>query len=114
MNDDIKGNLRQQSTWMRGLYMLLFAIFYNIAELVLVAVVVFQFLLNLFTGSTNPRLLKLGQGIATYIYQVMQYLSYNSDYQPYPFGAWPKGEPKTGKGKNDNDLIEQETNIDGD
>ncbi len=114
MKDDIKENLSQQSTWMRGLYMLLFTIFYKIAEVVLFAVVVFQFLLNLFTGGTNPRLLKLGQGIATYIYQIMQYLSYNSDYQPYPFGAWPKGEPKTGKAKNDNELIEQETNVDGD
>lgn len=119
MDNELKENLSQQSTWMRGLYMVLFALFYNIAELVLLAVVVFQFLLKLFTGNTNPRLLKLGQSIATYIYQIMQYLSYNSDYQPYPFGAWPTGEPKTGKRKNEvaangSESIEQETNVDGD
>lgn len=114
MDNDLKENLSQQSTWMRGLYMVLFAIFYKVAELVLFAVVIFQFLLNLFTGNTNPRLLKLGQSIATYVYQVMQYLNYNSDYQPYPFGAWPNGEPKASKRKQDNDLIEQETNVDGD
>ena len=111
MDNDLKENLSQQSTWMRGLYMLLFAIFYSIAELVFFAVVVFQFLLNLFTGNSNPRLLKLGQSIATYAYQVLQYLSYNSNYQPYPFGAWPRGEPKTGKTP---ESIEQETNVDGD
>ena len=119
MSSELKENLSQQSTWMRGLYMLLFALFYSIAELVFFAVVLFQFLLNLFTGNSNPRLLKLGQGIATYVYQIMQYLSYNSDYQPYPFGAWPNGEPKTGKRKNEvaangNESIEQETNVDGD
>jgi len=93
MSDEIKENLKQQSTWLRGLYMLMFALFYSIAEFVLFAVVIFQFLFKLFTGHTNPRLLKLGQGLATYIYQIIQYLTFNSDYQSYPFGAWPKGEP---------------------
>ena len=93
MSDEIKENLKQQSTWKRGLYMLLFALFYSIAEFVLFAVVVFQFLLVLFTGENNTRLMKLGQSIATYIFQVIQYLTFNSDYQAYPFGAWPKGEP---------------------
>ena len=97
MSDDIKENLKSQSTWMRGLYMLLYIIFSRIAELVLGVVIVFQFLLKLFTGDTNERLLKLGQGLSTYIYQVFQYLSFNTEYQPYPFGAWPKGEPKSTK-----------------
>jgi hypothetical protein len=50
--------------------------------------------LKLFTADTNERLRKLSQGISTYIYQILQYLNFNSEYQPYPFGAWPKGEPK--------------------
>jgi hypothetical protein len=93
MSGEIKENIKQQSTWKRGLYMLLFAIFYSIAEIVIFAVVIFQFLLKLFTGETNPRLTKLGQTLATYIYQIIQYLTFNSDYEVYPFGAWPKGEP---------------------
>jgi hypothetical protein len=93
MTDEIKENLQKQSTWLRGLYMLMFALFYGLAEIVLFAVVIVQFLFELFTGNTNPRLLKLGQGIATYIYQIIQFLTFNSDYKSYPFGAWPKGEP---------------------
>jgi hypothetical protein len=99
MSNEITENLKQQSTWMRGLYMLLFAVFYSLAEFVLFAVVVFQFLLKLFTGETNPRLLKLGQSLATYIYQIIEFLTFNSDYQPYPFGAWPKKEPAALKQK---------------
>ena len=106
MSDDIKENLKSQSTWMRGLYMLLYIIFSRIAELVLGLVIVFQFLLKLFTGETNERLLKLGQGLSTYLYQVFQYLSFNTEYQPYPFGAWPKGEPKSTK------LVDQSTDSD--
>ncbi len=93
MNNDIKENVKQKSIWMRGLYMLMFALFYSIAEVVLFAVVIVQFFFQLFTGKTNPRLLKLGQEIATYIYQIIQFLTFNSDYHSYPLGAWPKGEP---------------------
>jgi hypothetical protein len=93
MSGEIKENIKKRSTWMRGLYMLLFSIFYSIAKIVIFAVVILQFLLKLFTGETNPRLLKLGQTLATYIYQIIQFLTFNSDYEVYPFGAWPKGEP---------------------
>ena len=94
MTENVKDNIKKPSTWKRGLYMLLFSFLSRIAEVVLFAVVVLQFLLKLLTDDTNERLGKLGQGISTYLYQVFQYLSFNSDYQPYPFGAWPKGEPK--------------------
>ncbi len=97
MSDDVKENLKDQSTWKRGLYMLLYILFSRIAEIVLGFVILFQFLLKLFTGETNDRLLKLGQGLSTYLYQVFQYLTFNTEYHPYPFGAWPKGEPKPAK-----------------
>lgn len=93
MNDEVKHNIKKQAIWVRGLYMLIFVLFYSIAEVVLFATVIFQFLLKLLTGATNPELLRLGQSIATYIYQIIQYLTFNSDYQVYPFGEWPKGEP---------------------
>ena len=94
MSGELKAHLKERKTWLRGLYMLLFAIFYSVAEIVITVVVLFQFLLALFTGRTNERLLKLGQSLGTYIYQILQFLTFNSDYQPYPFGAWPKGAPK--------------------
>lgn len=94
MSNELKAHLKERKTWLRGLYMLLFAIFYSVAEIVVTVVVLFQFLLALFTGRTNERLLKLGQSLGTYIYQILQFLTFNSDYQPYPFGAWPKGAPK--------------------
>ncbi|MDH3218702.1 MAG: DUF4389 domain-containing protein [Gammaproteobacteria bacterium] len=103
MSNDVKNNLKSQSTWMRGLYMLLYIIFSRLAEIVLGFIILFQFLLKLFTGETNERLLKLGQGISTYIYQTLQFLTFNSEYHPYPFGAWPKGEPRPAKLENQGD-----------
>lgn len=94
MTDTNEHNAQQGSVWKRGLYMLLCAIFYSIAEVVLFAVVIFQFLLKLITGETNPRLLKLGQSLATYIYQIIQFLNFNSEHLPYPFSGWPRAEPR--------------------
>ncbi|MFZ9038857.1 MAG: DUF4389 domain-containing protein [Gammaproteobacteria bacterium] len=104
MSNDVKDNLKSHSTWKRGLYMVLYIIFSRIAEVVLGVVVLFQFLLKLFTGETNDRLLKLGQGLSTYLYQAFQFLTYNSEYLPYPFGAWPKGEPKPAKGSDQSET----------
>ena len=103
MTDSIKDNLQKQSIWLRGLYMLILAFCYSVAEIVLFAIVIFQFLFSLFKGELNPRLQKLGQQIATYIYQIIQFLSFNSDYKSYPFGAWPKGEPTELKKVDDDD-----------
>jgi len=93
MDNDVKESLKSQSTWIRGLYMLLYFIFSRIAEVVLGVVIVFQFLLKLFTGKTNERLLKFGQELSTYVYQAFQFLTFNTEYHPYPFGPWPSGEP---------------------
>lgn len=90
MATELKTNLRKKSTWMRGLYMLLFAVFYSIAEVVIGAVVIFQFLFALFTGKTNARLVLFGRSLSIYVYQVMLYLTFNSEEQPYPFGEWPQ------------------------
>ena len=115
MSHDIKSNIKQQSTWKRGLYMLLFTVFYKLAELLLFFIVFFQFVLKLLTGDTNPQLRDLGQGFSSYIYQVIQFLSFNSEIHPYPFSEWPKGEPKR-KSEVDEVLkkIEQEADVDGD
>ena len=109
MSDDLKDNIKKQSTWIRGLYMLLFTIFSRITEVVLFAVILFQFLLKLLTGDTNERLRKLGQSMSTYIYQILQYLSFNTEVHPYPFGAWPKGEPKACKATQASDPGAEET-----
>ena len=107
MSNDIKDNIKQQSTWIRGLYMVLFSIFYTIADFVLFAVVVFQFVLKLFTGDTNDRLRKLGLSISTYIYEILQFLSFNSEQHPYPFGTWPKSESREAAPKVEEPKTEQ-------
>jgi hypothetical protein len=92
LSEDVKENVKDSSVWKHLLFMLLFGFLYSVAEVVLVAVVVFQFLFVLFTGNKNDRLLDLGSKISNYIYQVLRYLTYNNDERPYPFSDWPSGQ----------------------
>ena len=92
MDAQLKDNVTRGSTWRRGLYMLLFAVIYSIAELLLTAVVIFQFLISVVTGSVNERLLSFGRSLSIFIYRVFLFLTYNSEQHPFPFAAWPKPE----------------------
>ena len=51
------------------------------------------FLWVLFTGEINRQLQQTGQSIASYIYEIVCYLTFNSQTKPFPFGAaWPSSE----------------------
>ena len=106
MNNQSKDNMKQKSTWIRGLYMLMYFFLASIADMVLIAIAIFQFIHLLVSGDTNVRLTKLGQGIASYAYQIIQFLTFNSEYHPYPLGAWPKGEIKAANSVRKSDSVE--------
>lgn len=83
------GDGNSRSHWMRGLYMLLFLVIYNVVEALVVLVAVFQFGHTLITGDTNRRLLGFGRHLSAYILEIMHYLTYVREQRPYPFNPWP-------------------------
>ena len=88
----IEETWKSKSTWMRLIFMIVFSVLASVATFVVSVVVVLGFLWVLFTGETNKQLQQTGQGIATYLYQILLYLTYNSDDRPFPFEAeWPSG-----------------------
>ncbi len=89
MDNNIMAHVKDSQTWLRLFFMLMFAVIYSVAEIVLTAVVIFQFLVRLFTGKSNERVLRLGGQISTFIYQILNYLTFNSEERPYPFADWP-------------------------
>ena len=72
--------------------MVLFAVIFNIAEFVVVVVVVVQFITKLFTGDVHERLQEFGDSIAQYIAEIVRYLTFHTENVPFPFGEWPKGQ----------------------
>ena len=89
----IEQNLKSRATWTRFLFMVICSILVWLASIVGSVVVVFSFLMVLFTGEVNRELRDVGQSIATYIYENIRYLTFNTDDRPFPFGGkWPSVE----------------------
>ena len=86
---EIKENLKDGNIWLRGLFMLLFAVIFSVARLVLTAVVILQFLIRLISGEVNGRLLVFGKMLSVYLYEVMLYLTFVQEHRPFPFADWP-------------------------
>ncbi len=92
--EELKRNVKSRSTWRRLFFMIVVAILYGVSRIVVGAVVVLQFFWVLFTGETNKKLEELGQALATYTYQVIRYLTFNTEERPFPFDTdWPAGPP---------------------
>lgn len=87
-------DVQRQAIWIRGLFMLLFLAIYNVAEIVGLAVVLFQFVHVLLTGKSNAQALALGGGLAHYFKQIVRYLTFNSEERPFPFSEWPSDSPE--------------------
>ena len=62
MVDTLKQNLKEKSTWLRGLYMLLFILFISVAKVVILAVIIFQFISELITRKANQDGLSVKDG----------------------------------------------------
>ena len=89
----LEENLKAPSTWLRLLFMMLFLALWGISRVVVLAVVVLQFFWVLIGGKTNARLAAFGQSLATYTYQIVLYLTFTTEEQPFPFSDWPAGPP---------------------
>ena len=90
----LEENIKSRSTWVRLLFMILFTAIWSVSRLVVAAVVAIQFFIVLFTGASNSRLRTFGQSLATYSYQLVAYLTFVTEEQPFPCNDWPTGPPK--------------------
>ena len=86
----IEEHLKARSTWVRLLFMIVVVLCYAVARLAVTLVVIVLFFYVLLTGETNPRLKDLGLSLARYVYQIVEYLTFNTEVRPFPFDAeWP-------------------------
>ena len=91
--DNIIGNLKQGSAWVRVILMIAFAVvLYVIIPAIVLVLMLTQMLFVFITGDSNDNLRVLGTALSKYIFEVLQFLSYASDNRPFPFSAFPSVE----------------------
>jgi hypothetical protein len=87
--EEIAENVKSRSTWLRLVFMLIFAVIFYVSEIVMFAVAALQFLWKLFTGDVNERLTAFGANLAEFIRRIVLFLTFNSEEMPFPFTDWP-------------------------
>lgn len=85
-----KQELERESILLRILWMVVFLIVWQLAELLLGAVVLLQLGYRLFYGAPNASLLSFGDSLSQYLAQIGRFGTFNTDEKPWPFADWPK------------------------
>jgi hypothetical protein len=96
MSDDNKA-LQRESIVLRILWMVLFAVVWQVAEIVLALVVLAQLAYRLFYSAPNGSLLSFGDSLSQYLAQIGRFGTFNSEEKPWPFADWPRAQPAQGE-----------------
>lgn len=83
----------RESLILRALWMLVFFFVWQVAELVLLIIVVAQLVLHAVNGKANVSLQELGDSLSQYVAQIGRFGTFNTDRKPWPMSDWPKPRP---------------------
>jgi len=98
-----------KNIWSRGLYMLLFLVVSGLVKGIVFAVAVVQFILVALDKEANEPLRRFGQGLSTYLYEITQFLVFNTEHKPFPFEDWSSAPPVAQGIVIDQDAREQDS-----
>lgn len=86
---DVKENVRNVDTWMRGLFIIIFAVIFYFLVGIIWLLVIFQFLTKVITGNLNQHLDNFSVGLTEYTLQILNYVTFRSNDRPFPFSPLP-------------------------
>jgi hypothetical protein len=79
----------KRNIWLRGLFMLVMAMAYQLSGTLLFILAVIQFVLVLINETPNVRLLAFGASLGSYTRQIVRFMTFSSEDIPFPFSDWP-------------------------
>ena len=82
----------KRKIWVRGFFMLLMALAYQLTGTVMFIVTIIQFVLVLVNDTPNDRLVSFGRNMARYLQQIVNFLTFAVEEIPFPFSDWPSGD----------------------
>jgi nucleoside recognition membrane protein YjiH len=89
MNDTPDIPTINRNIWVRGLFMLLMVLAFQVSGTVVCFVTAIQFLIMLLNGTPNARLVSFGRSLGRYLGQIVDFLIFSSEEIPFPFNDWP-------------------------
>ena len=89
---DTDASKNKRQIWVRGFFMLLMVLVFQVSATVMFAVSIIQFVIMLLNDTPNERLVTFGRSLGKYIQQTINYLTFATEEIPFPFSDWPSGE----------------------
>lgn len=80
---------QHESILLRILWMVVFLVIWQLAELVLAGVVLVQLGYRLFYGAPSASLMNFGDSLSQFLAQIGRFGTFHSDQKPWPFADWP-------------------------
>ncbi|WP_122583032.1 DUF4389 domain-containing protein [Pseudomonas viridiflava] len=80
---------KNESIALRILWMLLFVVVWQVAEVVLAGVVIVQLGYRLIYGAPSGSLMNFGDSLSQFLAQIGRFGTFHSDQKPWPFADWP-------------------------
>lgn len=81
--------LEKESLVLRVVWMLVFALVWFVAEMILGAVVVIQLIYRIIYGAPSGSLIAFGDSLSQYFAQIGRFGTFQTDEKPWPFADWP-------------------------
>lgn len=91
----VKEHAKNVDTWIRGLFIIVFAVIFYVLCIVIWLLVIFQFITKVITGNLNDNLSNFSESLTRFAFQILLYITFQSEERPFPFSPWPKGENST-------------------
>jgi hypothetical protein len=80
---------QRESIVLRIVWMLLFVVIWQLAEVLLAGVVLVQLGYRLVYGAPSAGLMNLGDSLSQYLAQIGRFGTFHCDQKPWPFADWP-------------------------
>lgn len=88
----VSEHAKNVDTWIRGLFIVVFAVIFYVLCTVIWVLVIFQFLMKVLTGTLNDNLMKFSSGLTSFAFQILRYITFQSEERPWPFSPWPSNQ----------------------
>jgi len=104
----IKEHAKDVDVWIRGLFILVFGVLFYFLFWIILLLVLFQFVTKVITSKLNEQLMQFSNGLTQYAFQILNYMTFQSEERPFPFSPWPGTGDSNGSSEATTEVSESE------
>ena len=83
-------NIKEPSIWVNFFLKVVYLVFLNFIVPFLGFITLLQLLFSIGSKKPNENLVFFSKKISSYIYQIINFITYSSDQRPWPFNSFPE------------------------